>query len=165
MAASGLPLSFPVGLKSPVPWWPCSFLFHLKYFPRHLGIVPFHTTLYSSKDFFCFDLVIDEPCSLFPSADFGKVRAWWHMLGGKEQGNSAYRREDTEQSGRLGGWWIIKFVDKPDWCCSSIKLVCDWQVSVLEILLLEDSYKISMMATPGEALLRSGKGVWCCRNT
>lgn len=35
-------------------------------------------------------------------------------VGGKEQGNGVCRREDTKQSGRVGGWWIIRFVDKPD---------------------------------------------------
>lgn len=77
----------------------------------------------------------------------------------REQGNGACRRENTKQFGCLGGWWITRFVDKPDCCCFSTKLVCVWQVWVLEIILLEDSYKISMMATPDEALLRSGKGV------
>lgn len=61
--------------------------------------------------FFCFDLVIGGPCSLFLSADFGKVRA---HVGGKEQGNGVCRREVTKQSGCLGEWWIIRFVDKPD---------------------------------------------------
>jgi len=86
--------------------------------------------------------------------------------GGKEQGDGACRRERAKQSvGLRDGGWIVRFVDKPDWCCFSTELVCVWQVSVLKVLLLEDGCKISMMATPGEALLRSGEGVWWCRNT
>lgn len=88
--------------------------------------------------FSCFDLVIDEPCTLFLSTDFGKVCASWHVLGG---GNKAMvHAEGRIQSSLVvleGGESITRFVDKPDCCCFSTKLVCVWQVWVLEIILLE----------------------------
>lgn len=81
--------------------------------------------------------------------------------GEKEQGNSAHRRRGTKQLGKMD----YQFIDKPDWCCLSTKLIHVWQVSALEIKLLEDNDKISMMPVPGDAWLGSGRGVWWCTNT
>lgn len=163
VAASVWPLIFSSGPQISVLWGLCLLIFHLKDFPRHLGLVHSRWHFSVARMFVHFDFVIGEPWSLFLSEAFGKVCAWWH-LGGRNK--AMVHTEEGVQSSLVDlGKVDYQFVDNPDWCCFFTKLIHVRQVSALEIKLLEDNDKISMMPIPGDAWLGSGRGVWWCSNT
>lgn len=55
--------------------------------------------------FFCFDLVIDELCSLFLPTDFGEVPTDGTCCGEETRRQRCMQREGTDQS-RLPGLWM-----------------------------------------------------------
>lgn len=153
---------FPVGLKS-LFCGDCAVSISSEGLSQAFGYCSLHITLLLGKDGFPF--WVCNWWALIPLP----VQSFWKSFclmvhGEKEQGNGAHRRRDTKQSGWLGEG-ELQFVDQPDWCCFSTKLIHVWQVSALEIKLFEGNDKFSMMAVPGGAWLGSGRGVWWCTNT